>query len=77
MNKYDALNILGIFANSVTQEEIKQAYRKAAQQYHPDRNPASFEMMKLVNSAYESLQHLGNIIVTARTLPKNIFSKNT
>ncbi len=56
MAKRNALNILGIGLEEVTLELIKQAYRKAAQQYHPDRNPAGLEMMKLVNAAYEALK---------------------
>ena len=38
---------------------IKLMYRKACSLYHPDRNPAGLEMMKLVNAALESL---GNVI---------------
>lgn len=51
----DALSILSITCE-YTPETIKQAYRKACSQYHPDRNPAGLEMMKLVNQAYEALQ---------------------
>lgn len=40
MTRRDALNVLGIALEEVTPEITKQAYRKAAQQYHPDRNPA-------------------------------------
>ena len=56
MTKRNALNILGIALEDVTPEITKQAYRKAAQQYHPDRNPAGTEMMQLVNAAYEVLK---------------------
>lgn len=55
MNHKDALSILDI-PKSSTQEIIKTAYRRACKIYHPDRNPAGLEMMKLVNSAYESLK---------------------
>jgi hypothetical protein len=56
MNNKDAFNILGISAGHITPEAIKAAYRKAAQQYHPDRNPAGLEMMKLINTAYEAIK---------------------
>lgn len=50
----DALKILDLPQQS-TFEDIKKAYRIACSKYHPDRNPAGLEMMKLVNSAYQSL----------------------
>jgi len=50
----DALSVLGL-ARSVTFAEIKQAYRKATSHYHPDRNPAGLEMMKIINAAYTAL----------------------
>lgn len=56
MNINDALTILSI-TGDYTPESIKQAYRKACSQYHPDRNPAGLEMMKLVNVAYETLKN--------------------
>ncbi|HEV2524298.1 MAG TPA: DnaJ domain-containing protein [Gammaproteobacteria bacterium] len=56
MTKRDALNVLGIALEDITPEITKQAYRKAAQQYHPDRNPAGTEMMQLVNAAYQVLK---------------------
>lgn len=50
----DALNILNLQSNA-TFDVIKTAYRRACAQYHPDRNPAGLEMMKLVNAAYQAL----------------------
>lgn len=52
----DALSILGV-VGSYTPEIIKQAYRKACSTYHPDRNPAGLEMMKMVNQAYDVLRN--------------------
>lgn len=56
MNQYDALKILGL-CGQVTQEIIKQAYKKACSKFHPDRNPAGLEIMKMVNIAYEVLKN--------------------
>jgi hypothetical protein len=55
MNNNDALSILNV-TGEYTPEIIKTAYRKACSKYHPDRNPAGLEMMKLVNQAYEALK---------------------
>lgn len=55
MNKYDACKILNL-SGDVNPETVKQAYRRASMQYHPDRNSAGLEMMKAVNAAYEFLK---------------------
>ena len=61
----EALSILGIGyedgigQNETTRNLIKTMYRKACSKYHPDRNAAGLEMMKLINLAFESL---GNFI---------------
>ena len=55
MNQYDAAKILGL-SGELTPEIIKVAYRRAATKYHPDKNPAGLEMMKLVNQAYDVLK---------------------
>ena len=55
MNQYDAAKILGL-SGEITPELVKTAYRQASMKYHPDRNPAGTEMMKLVNEAYEVLK---------------------
>lgn len=52
----NALSILNIQSDFVTKTEIKEAYRKAAFKYHPDRNPAGLKMMQLVNAAYDTLK---------------------
>lgn len=56
MTKSDAMNILGL--TILTQESLKQAYKKACSRYHPDRNPGGLEMMKAVNVAYDTLKNL-------------------
>jgi curved DNA-binding protein CbpA len=55
MNHNDALHILNL-TSVTTIDKIKLAYRKACSQYHPDRNPAGLEMMKIVNAAYDALE---------------------
>lgn len=57
MNQKDYYEILGVDKNA-SPEQIKQAYRKLAFQYHPDRNkenPAATGRMKEINEAYATL----------------------
>lgn len=54
--KKDYYSILGVSRNA-TKEEIKNAYRKLALQYHPDRNKSkdAEEKFKEINEAYAVL----------------------
>lgn len=55
----DPYKILGVSPNA-TDDEIKQAYRRLAKQYHPDRNPGDAEAarkMQQVNAAYEQIKN--------------------
>lgn len=56
--KRDYYEILGVSRNA-TEEEIKQAYRRLAKQYHPDMNPhnrkEAEEKFKELSEAYEVL----------------------
>lgn len=57
MEYKDYYRILGVNRNA-SPEEIRQAYRKLAKQYHPDRNPgdkAAEEKFKEINEAYQVL----------------------
>ncbi len=57
MNQEDYYQVLGV-EKGTAQQTIKEAYRKLAFQYHPDRNrgnPAALEKMKRVNEAYAIL----------------------
>jgi curved DNA-binding protein CbpA len=51
----EALKILGCNVD-MSYEDIKLNYRLRCSQYHPDRNPAGLEMMKLINAAWEALR---------------------
>ncbi|MGI5882885.1 MAG: DnaJ domain-containing protein [Dethiobacteria bacterium] len=55
----DYYQILGL-DNGATQEQIKEAYRKLAFKYHPDKNredPGTAEKMKRINEAYAVLSN--------------------
>jgi DnaJ-class molecular chaperone len=57
MSQKDYYQILGVDRNAPSQK-IKEAYRRLAFQYHPDRNkenPAAVETMKELNEAYAVL----------------------
>lgn len=54
MTLQEALNVFNL-SGTITNEAIKDAYKKLCLKYHPDRNPAGNDMMKLVNAAYEWL----------------------
>ena len=56
MTIFDALKVLGIKEESVTQEIVRAAYLMACKRYHPDLNSAGAEMMKLINEAKDSLK---------------------
>ena len=56
-SEQDYYEVLGIAPDAST-EDIKEAYRRLAFQYHPDRNPANrdaSDRMKEINEAYTTL----------------------
>ncbi len=56
-NQKDYYQVLGVEKDASSQK-IKEAYRKLALQYHPDRNkdnPSAVEKMKEINEAYAAL----------------------
>ena len=55
----DPYKVLGVNPDA-SDEEIKQAYRRLAKKYHPDRNPgdaAAAKKMQEINAAYEQIKN--------------------
>ena len=66
MKRSDAAKILDL-DGEVTPETVKKAYHTAAMKYHPDINPAGLEMMKIINTAFESLKDFTGSIDAERS----------
>src|SRR5688572_25671598 len=61
MSKRDYYEVLGV-SRTATEEELKKSYRRAAQKFHPDRNPGDKESeasFKEAKEAYEVLSDGG------------------
>src|SRR6267154_341659 len=59
MAKRDYYEVLGVSRNA-NQEEIKKAYRKAALNFHPDRNPNNKEAEEKFKEAAEAYEVLSD-----------------
>jgi hypothetical protein len=57
MSVNDAKNVLNLCVENPSEEEIKNAYRRMALKYHPDKNPTeeSVEKFHKIREAYEVL----------------------
>lgn len=62
MNKKDAMSVLNmsVFSHAIA----KKSWGKYCAKFHPDKNPAGLEMMKLGNVAYSFLKSLPDVSAT-------------
>ena len=72
MNIQEALNVLNL-SGDVTEKAITSARRKLALKFHPDRNPLGGELMKAVNSAFDTLMKHINIINDVKSSEESDF----
>jgi len=59
MAKQDYYEVLGV-ARNASEADIKKAYRRAAQKYHPDRNPDDEEAVNKFKQAKEAYEILSD-----------------
>lgn len=65
LREQEALQVLGLSAHGLTNEKLKEAYRKLAKMHHPDAGGNNEKMAK-INKAYEvASQVLGRHIYKA------------
>jgi DnaJ-class molecular chaperone len=67
-------HILGV-SYQATPDEIKEAYRKKAKAYHPDKENGNAELFKKIKEAYEVLRNnekrkVYNDLFFAKTMPQ-------
>lgn len=64
----EAVSLFGIKEAKISLELVKKTYKNLAKKFHPDRNDAGLEMMKLINNAFEVLK--------VQSFPLNFDEKN-
>ena len=65
MAKRDYYDVLGV-GRQAGEDEIKKAYRKAALQFHPDKNPGDAQAEEKFKEAAEAYEILSNADKRAR-----------
>lgn len=76
MHHKDAFKVMGL-TGQVNPEIIKQTYRKLCSEYHPDRNEAGLEIMKMINVAYDTIkdyQGMADIEEQAKNYGSEVFA---
>jgi len=58
MNLQTALTLLNLKTGTYTNKELKKAYKAVSLKFHPDKNPAGFEIMQAINEAWETVKNL-------------------
>ena len=71
MNKWEAAKFLGVSLNS-TETQIKDAYKKLAKKYHPDRPGGSTDSFQKLQRAYDVIT--GKDIPTQQQMPPHPFA---
>ena len=66
MKQSDAAKILGL-DGQISPATVKKAFHAAAKKYHPDRNPAGLEMMKIINTTFDSLKEFSGVVDAERS----------
>lgn len=63
---HGAAKVLGV-SGEITPDKVREAYRRLAMKYHPDRNPAGLVMMQALNAARDTLMNFRGSLHHAET----------